>query len=69
MTLRFFFPALPSEHGAWSVNSRNARKQKRVKLELLRSLFTGRKAETTNKQNKKNKRKQTNKQQNTRSSR
>ena len=30
----FFFPALPSEHGAWSVNSRGMRKQKRVKQEL-----------------------------------
>jgi len=25
---RIFFPALPSEHGAWSVNSRDMRLQK-----------------------------------------
>ena len=42
----FFSLALPSEHGAWSVNFRGMRKQKKVKPELLAGVFHGIKGNT-----------------------
>ena len=49
----FFYPALPSEHGAWSVNSRDMRKQKGWNWNYLQESFHRLGSRTTKNKNQK----------------